>query len=241
MPRINALVFAIIVTITPVFAQYGIDFALVEDTVQTGTSVITWHFIVTNTGSVPDTYALDLSVIENSAGWYVQHCAGGICAEPGIILTIALNPAAADSLIDVQVFIDSGPDTAILNYRAYSLGDTTQRDSFNLYAISELSVEEEDNHEAGQPTMSVFPNPFSQQTGVCFEVDNRQQSVASIKIYDLSGRVVKSFGSLPYAPSPVHVGWDGVDDGGRVVPEGVYFVRVEGASFAEQQKIVKLQ
>ncbi|KPK67996.1 hypothetical protein AMJ87_12575, partial [candidate division WOR_3 bacterium SM23_60] len=173
MPRVKALVFTVIITASLVFAQHGIDFVVVEDTVQTGTSIITWHFILTNTGSVPDTYALDLSVIQNNAGWFIQHCAGGQCTEPGIILTVELNPAGADSSIDVQVFIDSGPDTAILNYLAYSLGDAAQRDSINLYAISELSIEEQDNNEAERLTLSAFPNPFSKLIHISSEIASR--------------------------------------------------------------------
>lgn len=240
MPRLKAFVFAVVVAVTLVFAQHGIDFAVVEDTVQTGTSVITWHFILTNAGSVPDTYALDLSVIQNNAGWFIQHCAGGICTEPGTILTVELNPADADSSIDVQVFIDSGPDTAILNYLAYSLGDTTQRDSFNLYAISELSVEEQDDCEAERLTLNVFPNPSSNLMHIGFEVDSRQKSEASVTIYDVAGRLVTQW-SYPTIQQSNCVSWDGTDDDGRAVPEGVYIVRVEGISISEQAKIIRLQ
>ncbi len=239
MPRVKAFVFAVIVAVTPVFAQYGIDFAIVEDTVQTGTSVITWHFVLTNTGSVPDTYALDLSVIQNP-GWFIQHCAGSMCTEPGIILTVELNPADTDSSIDVQVFIDSGPDTAILNYLAYSLGDTAQRDSFNLYAISELSVEEQDNYEAERLTLNVFPNPFSNTADIRYEMIGARYKDIAIVIYDISGRLVKQW-NHPTIQLSNHIVWDGTDMNGFVVPEGVYIVRVDGTPISEQVKIVKLQ
>jgi flagellar hook assembly protein FlgD len=47
-----------------------------------------------------------------------------------------------------------------------------------------------------------------------------------LKIYDVTGRLVKNF-SLPtsHFSLPTSVVWDGTDDIGRRVPQGVYFVR----------------
>jgi len=87
--------------------------------------------------------------------------------------------------------------------------------------------------------LSAHPNPFSKLTTISFEVDSRQASVASLHIYDVSGRLVRSFASLPSAPGPLRITWDGQDSSGSVVAPGVYFVR--SAHGQPLIKVVKIQ
>ena len=240
--RVQSILVMLCIAGAPLFAQYGFTFTVVEDTIQSGaTPPIEWHFVLTNTGSVPDTFALDLRVYEADPSWFIQHCAGGMCAEPGVILIVALDAGQTDSLIDVQVFFTSGPDTAFLNHHVQSQGNPSLMDSINLYAISEMSVEEQNDFTVKNAALSVYPNPFSKLTAISFDVVSRQYAVGSIQIYDVTGRVVKSFGSLPYAPSPMQFSWDGTDMHGVTVPQGVYVVRIEGPSLIEQTQIIRLQ
>lgn len=229
------------ITAVPVFGQYGFDFTVVEDTIQSSTSNVQWNFVIENTGSLPDTYTLDLRVLDwGDSTAFIQHCAGGLCVEPGIVLTVDVDPGQADSNIHVDVFFVTGPDTIVLNYHCQSQGAPALMDSFNLYAISELGVEEDDS-ETEYRALSVLPNPFSKLMYLSFEVGSRQKSVTSIAIYDISGRLVKAFDPLLWASSPMHLSWDGTDTDGVPVPQGIYIVRVEGPTVSEQTKIVKLQ
>lgn len=95
------------------------------------------------------------------------------------------------------------------------------------YLTGNTAVEEYEDDVADEQLLSVYPNPFSKLTTISFEVDSRQKSVFSVKIYDISGRLVKSFGSLPSAPSPMRVTWDGTDDSSRQVSNGTYIVRIK--------------
>ncbi len=71
---------------------------------------------------------------------------------------------------------------------------------------------------------------------------HRQKSVVSLKIYDATGRLVKSFPrSTLDAAHPTHITWLGDDNHGRVVSAGVYFVRLEDADKEITQKIVKIK
>jgi len=67
--------------------------------------------------------------------------------------------------------------------------------------------------------------------------------VVSIKIYDVSGRMVKSFNHPTIQPSnhQTEVVWNGVDDLGRRLPAGVYFVRFEADDFKQTEKAVLLR
>ncbi len=57
------------------------------------------------------------------------------------------------------------------------------------------------------------------------------EGVASIKIFDVSGRLVGSFSLATDYCLPNTLIWDGSDAPGRKLPGGVYFVRLEAGNF----------
>jgi flagellar hook assembly protein FlgD len=59
-----------------------------------------------------------------------------------------------------------------------------------------------------------------------------------LTLYDLTGRVVRSF--TPYASrlTPYKVFWDGRDDQGKEVRSGVYFLRVVGGVKDITKKVI---
>ena len=94
--------------------------------------------------------------------------------------------------------------------------------------------------------LKVYPNPFRQMTDIRCEtteqVVSRQESVVSIKIYDVSGRLVKSFSRItPYTLFPTVVTWHGNDDSGRPVPEGVYFIELNTEENSIVEKVIFLK
>ena len=48
-----------------------------------------------------------------------------------------------------------------------------------------------------------------------------------VGIYDLSGRRVRQLSSAEVQNGRISLQWDGLDDGGAVVPPGIYVVEVE--------------
>jgi Ca-activated chloride channel homolog len=70
-----------------------------------------------------------------------------------------------------------------------------------------------------------YPNPFNPSTTIRFELPT--DGHVTLKIYDLSGRLVKTLLSGDqYAGAHTAV-WDGSDDAGRKVAAGVYFYQLE--------------
>jgi len=70
-------------------------------------------------------------------------------------------------------------------------------------------------------------------------VVSSQYPVASIKIYDVVGRVVREFNHLTNYQSLIM--WDGTDDYGRKLPSGVYFVQLEAEGFKKTEKAILLR
>ncbi len=74
-----------------------------------------------------------------------------------------------------------------------------------------------------------FPNPFRGSTTVAFTVGGAGggSRAVSIKIFDVSGRLVRTLLEKDLAPGPYAIAWDGDNSRGDRCPSGLYFYRLE--------------
>ncbi|MBI4722709.1 MAG: T9SS type A sorting domain-containing protein [Candidatus Stahlbacteria bacterium] len=94
--------------------------------------------------------------------------------------------------------------------------------------------------------LRVYPNPFLQSTTI--RLEGSSQGVKELRIYDLAGKVIKSFSLNPYDLSlTTVVVSDGTDTEGREVRNGIYFLKfkVQSSKFKVQKesisKLIKLK
>jgi hypothetical protein len=80
------------------------------------------------------------------------------------------------------------------------------------------------------------PNLIRFRARLSFELATAER--AGMRVYDVTGRTVQSldFGRLPAGPHEVD--WRAVDDRGRLLPTGVYFLRLEAGASGAQQKVL---
>jgi sugar lactone lactonase YvrE len=84
------------------------------------------------------------------------------------------------------------------------------------------------------------PNPFGRRTHVGFEVPS-PGGVVTIEIFDLAGRRVREL-LRARVPSGRHaVVWDGRDDRGNDVAQGIYFCRMRAPEFSASRRMVRLR
>jgi hypothetical protein len=62
-----------------------------------------------------------------------------------------------------------------------------------------------------------------------------------VGIYDVAGRKVRVLADRVFRPGRYELVWDGRDDGGRVVPRGVYFYRLKSPLFETARRLVVLK
>ncbi len=80
------------------------------------------------------------------------------------------------------------------------------------------------------------PNPFSQRTLISYQFPQAGRVV--LRVYDASGRVVKTLQNGMQERGSHTVSWDGRDDKGRSVANGVYFYRVDAPGLKDTKKAV---
>lgn len=87
------------------------------------------------------------------------------------------------------------------------------------------------------------PNPFNPSTRLRFVMDRAGD--AALNVYDVQGRLVRSFPAATYEAGSHAVTWDGTDAMGRPVASGVYQVtlsaRVDGKLVRQTRTVVMVQ
>jgi len=107
-----------------------------------------------------------------------------------------------------------------------------------------VSVQEESNQglTTGPRNLSVSPNPFTNRVDIrCTMADARyRKHKVSLRIYDATGRLVKSFTlATRYSLLSTSIVWDGRDDLDRHLPPGVYFVELSAGQYRATRKLVR--
>lgn len=81
-----------------------------------------------------------------------------------------------------------------------------------------------------------FPNPFNSETTIRYQI--REEAVVYLDIWDVTSQKVRTLRQEIQQPGQYEVVWDGTDEGGRTVASGIYFTRMEAASFHTENKIL---
>ena len=135
----------------------------------------------------------------------------------------------------VDVAIDIDVDTLGGIYVCgRSIGLGTYYDMTTIKYQSLVGIEENSAAFANQIRLEVYPNPFSKLTNISLGIEHSAERIG-LKIYDVSGRVVRSF------PQESVVTWDGTDQENRKLPNGVYFCVLEVNGQRTQEKIIMVK
>ncbi len=80
-----------------------------------------------------------------------------------------------------------------------------------------------------------YPNPFNMNTKITFTID--KSDLVTIKIFDITGRLVKNLYRQICTPGTYHVEWNGVNDWGNAVATGIYFCELSIKSGKSSMKM----
>lgn len=136
--------------------------------------------------------------------------------------------------------VDSSRSASVLSmytaFLALEPSDTTQ-------ACSDCEDETNPNNpvsvaslESDNLLVSISPNPFSQHLSITIQLGTA--IIKDIKIYDLMGRLVKSF-VWEANSNELTLSWDGNDDAGQLVSVGVYILIVKTDSGSKALRVIR--
>jgi hypothetical protein len=114
---------------------------------------------------------------------------------------------------------------------------------FVLLVGSEEYVEHEAEHLTTRPQKTAllqnYPNPFNPSTVISYDLASREK--VDLRIYDVTGALVKILERGTRDPGRFEVGWDGQDEKGRKLASGVYFYQLKAGRFSQTRKMVLLK
>ena len=84
-----------------------------------------------------------------------------------------------------------------------------------------------------------YPNPFSRSTIIRYGV--ARTGHVELKIYDISGRLIKTLINATQKPGVYITKWDGSDDRLKKVASGVYFCKFTADEFKNTRKIILIR
>ncbi len=111
--------------------------------------------------------------------------------------------------------------------------------------IERLSLEKVQNSSTPETfqLVKVFPNPFNPVTNISFTLPNSEtlEQFVSIKIFDLTGKMVKEIFKGKMKNGEYKIQWDGTNNLDNHVGAGVYLLTVNTNSFSYSEKLLYLK
>jgi len=99
---------------------------------------------------------------------------------------------------------------------------------------------EQESQPLSTTSFTITPNPFNLNLNIRFQTQTGEKY--SIKVYDVAGRLVKKIYKGVINDNRV-LNWHGKDENGRVVAQGIYFLRIENLDSGETfcEKVLKIK
>jgi hypothetical protein len=132
-----------------------------------------------------------------------------------------------------------------LHFEAPDGAEMKADDIFELGAPVSIAQGSADNRlssdgpaKASEP-LSIYPNPFNPSTAIRFELKEPERVV--VRIFDVSGRLVKTLANDTFTSGPHELRWNGCDNNGSLVASGIYLIRFDSNTKTTIQKAVMLR
>lgn len=84
--------------------------------------------------------------------------------------------------------------------------------------------------------LSCYPNPFSNQLNIDYQISGDKQKVA-ILVYDIYGKMVAEIANGEHNAASYKISWNGIDQNGNTLRNGTYFIRMISQDKVVTQKI----
>ena len=143
-----------------------------------------------------------------------------------------------DSLYEwVAPDIDS--DLCLVKVVAFDPGLLTGEDTSDDHFAISIPTGDDDMPVLSSYLRQNYPNPFNPNTRISFSI--AAGSTVSLKIYDVSGRLVKTLVNKRLEAGVYNENWNGTDESGSQAASGVYFYSLNSKEFNRTRKMILLR
>lgn len=84
-----------------------------------------------------------------------------------------------------------------------------------------------------------YPNPFNPETNISFALP--ENSLVNLKVYNLSGQLVKTLVDSNLPAGTYTVTWNGTNSAEEKVASGIYFYRLSAGTYSQTRKMCLLK
>ena len=145
----------------------------------------------------------------------------------------ASNWASAKNISGIWIGIAyNSTDTSVINW----IGKAAI-DQIGLNSISTTGVKSYFNNP--DELKQNYPNPFTSSTSITIKLDKTEK--INLDILDLSGRTIKNIAQRSLNSGFYNFSWNGTDDTGRMVTDGIYFYRLSTDNGQQIKKIILIR
>ena len=156
---------------------------------------------------------------------------------------ITVYPYICDKIVDLgdgwgqvyMYYLDDYPDFGI---PPYNPGGQILYCSFKIHFDDIVAIDEEQKVPSPEILLYNYPNPFSTSTTISFNLATNIHKNIQINIYNIKGQLVKQLSILNSKSS---IKWDGKDENGRELPNGIYLYQLNYGNQSITKKMVILR
>lgn len=141
-------------------------------------------------------------------------------SEDGYHRMFAYNPGNNYKVVSSSVLLGGLKNADSLSSKPYLMAEIV---NYLLGIGTTTSISDLFGKKAGQ-AVAAFPNPFSQETTLSFNLEN--ESLVTVSIMDVSGSLIKTYSPVTLYAGEHSLRWDGKNDAGSPVRSGIYFYQV---------------
>ncbi|CAN5460127.1 hypothetical protein BH10BAC3_BH10BAC3_17490 [soil metagenome] len=116
----------------------------------------------------------------------------------------------------------------------YRLKNVDKDGKFTYSEIVHLNIATTSSYQ-----FSVAPNPFSNSTIISFSL--AQSANASIKIFDMAGRLIKILANTEIQQGTHQLTWNAKDEKGNTLSAGMYLVQIQSGNYTEAKRLSLLK
>lgn len=111
--------------------------------------------------------------------------------------------------------------------------------AFAVFSPADLTGDDTPEAPAATYLAQNFPNPFNPTTQIAYGL--AAPAHVSLRIYDVSGRLVRELVDADREAGVFTETWNGRDTRGAQVASGIYFYRLDAGTFSETRKMIMLR